>query len=78
MNAHFWTRGNDRQTIIDKPGGRDSYQTSLGETEMAFLRSRSSMVVAVAVLGFQLYQAKNEPTGVHINLGQKGLSIESK
>jgi hypothetical protein len=37
-----------------------------------------ALVVAVAVLGFQLYQAKKEPTGVHINLGEKGLSIESK
>jgi hypothetical protein len=37
-----------------------------------------ALVAAVAVLGFQLYQAKKEPPGLHINLGEKGLSIESK
>jgi predicted negative regulator of RcsB-dependent stress response len=37
-----------------------------------------ALVVAVVVLGYQLYQAKKEPTGLHINLGEKGLSIESK
>jgi hypothetical protein len=37
-----------------------------------------ALVVAVAVLGYQLYQAKKEPTGLHINLDEKGLSIESK
>ena len=37
-----------------------------------------ALVVAVAALGYQLYQAKKEPTGLHINLGEKGLSIENK
>jgi hypothetical protein len=37
-----------------------------------------ALVVAVAVLGYQLYETKKQPTGVHINLGEKGLSIESK
>jgi hypothetical protein len=37
-----------------------------------------ALVAAVAVLGFELYQAKKEPPGLHINLGEKGLSIESK
>ena len=37
-----------------------------------------ALVVAVAVLGYRLYEVKKEPTGVHINLGEKGLSIESK
>jgi hypothetical protein len=37
-----------------------------------------ALTVAVVVLGYQLYQIKKEPTGVHINLGEKGLSIESK
>jgi predicted negative regulator of RcsB-dependent stress response len=37
-----------------------------------------ALVVAVAVLGYQLYEAKKEPTGLHINLGEKGLSIEGK
>jgi hypothetical protein len=37
-----------------------------------------ALVVAVAVLGYQLYEAKKEPSGLHINLGEKGLSIEGK
>jgi RsiW-degrading membrane proteinase PrsW (M82 family) len=37
-----------------------------------------ALAVAVAVLGYQLYETKKEPTGVRINLGEKGLSIESK
>ena len=37
-----------------------------------------ALVVAVAVLGYQLYEIKKEPSGLHINLGDKGLSIEGK
>lgn len=37
-----------------------------------------ALVVAVAVLGYQLYEAKKEPKGVQINLGERGISIETK
>ena len=37
-----------------------------------------ALTVAVVVLPFELYEAKKQPTGVHINLGEKGLSIDSK
>jgi hypothetical protein len=37
-----------------------------------------ALVIAVAVLGYQLYDAKKQPSGVHINLGERGLSIEGK
>jgi len=37
-----------------------------------------ALTVAVVVLAFVLYEAKKQPTGVHINLGETGLSIESK
>jgi hypothetical protein len=37
-----------------------------------------ALVVAVAARGFQLYQAKKEPAGLHINLGEKRLSTEGK
>jgi len=37
-----------------------------------------ALVVAVAVLGYQLFEAKKQPTGLHINIGEKGLSIEGK
>jgi len=37
-----------------------------------------ALVIAVAVLGYQVYQDHKEPKGVQINLGQGGLSIEKK
>jgi hypothetical protein len=37
-----------------------------------------ALVVAVAALGYQLYEAKKEPAGLHINLGEKGISIGGK
>jgi RsiW-degrading membrane proteinase PrsW (M82 family) len=37
-----------------------------------------ALVVAVAVLGYQLYEAKKDPKGVQINLGERGISIETK
>jgi predicted negative regulator of RcsB-dependent stress response len=36
------------------------------------------LVVAVGVLGYNLYQAKKQPEGVQINVGPNGLKIESK
>ena len=36
------------------------------------------LIVAVGVLGYNLYQAKKEPEGVQINLGPNGLKIQSK
>ena len=37
-----------------------------------------ALVVAVGVLGYNLYQAKKEPEGVQINVGPGGLKIQSK
>jgi hypothetical protein len=37
-----------------------------------------ALVVAVGVLGYSLYQAKKEPTGVEIKVGPGRLSIEKK
>lgn len=36
------------------------------------------LVVAVGVLGFNLYQAKKEPEGLQINVGPNGLKIQNK
>ena len=35
-----------------------------------------ALVIVVAVLGYQLYQERKEPSGVHIKIGP--LSIEGK
>ena len=36
------------------------------------------LAVAVAVLGYNLYQAKKEPEGLQINVGPNGLKIQNK
>lgn len=36
------------------------------------------LLVAVGVLGFNLYQAKKQPEGLQINVGPDGLKIRSK
>jgi RsiW-degrading membrane proteinase PrsW (M82 family) len=37
-----------------------------------------ALVVAVGVLGYQLYEDKKKPGGVNINLGPGGISIQKK
>ena len=37
-----------------------------------------ALIVAVGVLGYNLYQTKKEPDGVQINVGPGGLKIQSK
>jgi predicted negative regulator of RcsB-dependent stress response len=37
-----------------------------------------ALIVAVGVLGYNLYQDKKQPEGVQINVGPSGLKIQSK
>ena len=37
-----------------------------------------ALIVAVGVLGYNLYQAKKEPEGLQINVGPDGLKIKNK
>jgi predicted negative regulator of RcsB-dependent stress response len=37
-----------------------------------------ALMVAVGVLGYNLYQTKRQPEGVQINVGPDGLKIQSK
>ena len=37
-----------------------------------------ALAVAAAVLGYQVYQDRHKPEGVHIDLGPGGLKIEGK
>jgi RsiW-degrading membrane proteinase PrsW (M82 family) len=37
-----------------------------------------ALVIAVAVLSYQLYQDRHPPEGLQIQLGPRGLSIEGK
>jgi predicted negative regulator of RcsB-dependent stress response len=36
------------------------------------------LVVTVAVLGYQVYQAKKEPKGIELKINERGVSIETK
>jgi len=37
-----------------------------------------ALAVAVVVLGYQLYQDRKKTTGIDINIGERGISIEKK
>lgn len=37
-----------------------------------------ALVIVGAVLGYQLYQEKQKKTGIDINIGERGISIEKK
>ena len=37
-----------------------------------------ALIVAVGVLGYNLYQTKKEPEGLQINVGPSGLKIQNK
>lgn len=37
-----------------------------------------ALVVATAVFGYQLYQERQKTTGIEINVGKSGISIEKK
>ena len=37
-----------------------------------------ALVVATAVFGYQLYQERQKTTGIEINVGERGISIEKK
>ena len=37
-----------------------------------------ALIVAVGVLGYNLYQTKKQPEGLQINLGPSGVKIQNK
>ena len=37
-----------------------------------------ALVVVVAVFGYQLYQDRQKTTGIQINVGKSGISIDKK
>ena len=37
-----------------------------------------ALAVAVAVFGYQLYQERQKTTGIEINVGKSGITIEKK
>jgi hypothetical protein len=54
-----------------------------GETRMPGNRNImyliiGALIVAVGVLGYNLYQTKKQPEGLQINVGPSGLKIQNK
>ena len=49
----------------------------MNRSNITYLIIGALMVVA-AMLGYQLYQDRKPPEGVHINVGTSGVSIEKK
>lgn len=37
-----------------------------------------ALAVVLAVVGYQLYKERQKPTGIEINVGKDGISIEQK
>lgn len=37
-----------------------------------------ALAVSIAVLGYQFYQERHKATGIEINIGERGVSIEKK
>ena len=37
-----------------------------------------ALAVATAVFGYRLYQERHKTTGIEINIGERGISIEKK
>ena len=38
----------------------------------------AALVVATSVFGYQLYQERQKTSGIEINIGERGISIEKK
>jgi len=38
----------------------------------------AALIVVIGVLGYMLYDAKKQPTGVQIDIGKDGIKIEQK
>ena len=38
----------------------------------------TALVIATMVLGHQLYQERQKTTGIDINVGERGISVETK
>jgi len=49
----------------------------MSRTNMLYLVI-GALVIVAGVLGYQLYQERKQPSGVQINLGPGGVSIEKK
>jgi hypothetical protein len=52
-------------------------QSAVARTNVLYLVI-GALAIAVVVLGYQVYQDRHQPQGVHIDFGPNGLSINGK
>jgi hypothetical protein len=76
-------RKRSRATSISRTGALPARGLFAGRYIMPLSRNSlmlivGALIVAVGVLGYMLYDAKKEPTGVQINVGPGGVTIEKK
>ena len=67
LHPRYWIISELGASVNSMPMNRNTLMLILG-----------ALIVAVGVLGYMLYQAKKEPTGVQINVGKDGITIEQK
>jgi hypothetical protein len=72
-----------RFVAFENHGGVTKVRLHIPESSMVANRNVlyliiGALVVAIGVLGYNLYEAKKEPKGMQINLGPDGLKIQSK
>ena len=61
-----------------KPGNDEAGALRDMTRERILFLILGALVVAVVVLGYQLQQERKKATGIDINIGEKGISIEKK
>jgi hypothetical protein len=66
--------GNTIHREISRPTENDGMP---GNRNILFLII-GALIIAVGVLGYNLYQTKKEPEGLQINVGPNGLKIQNK
>ena len=71
----LFSQGHESKLLIISAIDCAEGEPAVTRTNMLYLVI-GALAVAVAVLGYQLYQARHQPEGVHIELGPGGLSIE--
>jgi hypothetical protein len=60
------------------PDLRDRRRRNMAGNRNILFLIIGALIVAVGVLGYNLYQTKKQPDGLQINVGPNGLKIENK
>jgi hypothetical protein len=74
VSARFQNR-NRANTLRRNPRPRGS---SMQANRNVLFLIIGALIIAVGVLGYNLYQTKKEPEGLQINVGPNGLKIQNK